>query len=39
MYKYKEQRNRIFTDEGQKDFLKLRDRVNKLLDISGAFMI
>ncbi len=39
MYNYKEQRNKIFTDEGQKDFLKLRDKVNKLLDISGAFMI
>ena len=39
MYSYKEQRNKIFTDEGQKDFLKLRDKVNKLLDISGAFMV
>lgn len=31
MYNYKEHRERIFTEEGQKEFLRVRDRVNELL--------
>lgn len=36
MYKYSEQRPRIFTEDGQVDFLKVRDNVNRLLDVAGA---
>jgi hypothetical protein len=31
MYNYKDHRDRIFTEEGQKEFLRVRDRVNELL--------
>ena len=39
MYSYKEQRERIFTDEGQIVFLKVRDKVKELLEIAGAIQI
>ena len=39
MYSYEENKYKIFTDEGQREFLKVRDEVNRLLDISGAFML
>jgi hypothetical protein len=39
MYKYEDNKNRIFTDEEQREFLKVRDEVNRLLDISGSFML
>lgn len=39
MYKYEEHKAKIFTDEGQREFLKVRDEVNRLLSISGAFML
>ena len=35
-YEYKEQRSRIFTDEGQRMFLQIRDRVKKLIKLAGA---
>lgn len=38
MYKYEDYKQKIFTDEGQREFLKVRDEVQKLLSISGAFM-
>lgn len=37
MYNYDDQKNKLFTDEGQRYFLELRDRVHKLLKEAGAF--
>ena len=37
MYKYENERMGLFTDEGQRLLLKVRDRVQKLLSTSGAF--
>lgn len=37
-YSYKEQRDAIFTEQGQVLFLKMRDAVRKHLDTSGAVM-
>jgi len=37
MYSYEEQKKELFTDEGQKLFLKIRDRAHNLLKISGSF--
>jgi len=36
MYNYKEHRERVFTDEGQREFLKVRDHVQELLGRAGA---
>ncbi|KKN09470.1 hypothetical protein LCGC14_1046350 [marine sediment metagenome] len=38
-YDYEVEKVNIFTDGGQRRFLKVRDKVNGLLDFSGAFMI
>jgi len=38
-YNYEVEKQKIFTDVGQREFLKVRDRVKKLLDEAGAFMI
>jgi hypothetical protein len=38
-YTYESFKEKLFTDEGQLDFLKVRDKVHKLLDIAGAFMV
>ena len=35
-YEYGNQRARVFTEEGQVMFLKIRDKTRDLLDISGA---
>ena len=35
-YNYQEQRETVFTDEGQRRFLKVRDSVDKMLKHSGA---
>lgn len=37
MYLYEEQRPSLFTDEGQRQFLKIRDNVKLLLEKAGAF--
>jgi len=37
MYSYRKERPKIFTEEGQLDFLKVRDEAKKLLKYSGAF--
>ncbi len=37
-YSYREQRNFVFTEDGQKDFLKIRDMAKDLLQKSGAVM-
>ena len=36
MYDYQAERPEIFTEAGQRDFLKVRDNVQRLLDIAGA---
>ena len=36
MYKYEEIRPRIFTEEGQRLFIGIRDQVKQKLSISGA---
>ena len=36
MYQYEQEKPAIFTDEGQRDFLKVRDQVFKMLTYSGA---
>lgn len=36
-YDYRTERARIFTEEGQREFLELRDRVRGLLNQAGAF--
>ena len=37
MYNYKNHRERIFTDEGQRELLIVRDMVMMLLKTAGAF--
>jgi hypothetical protein len=37
-YHYEEQKPRLFTEEGQVLFLRVRDEAQKLLKTSGAFM-
>lgn len=39
MYNYENEKSKIFTDDGQKDFIKIRDKVKILLDDAGAFMM
>ena len=36
-YDYATERETLFTDDGQKGFLKIRDRVHFLLEQAGAF--
>lgn len=36
MYNYEEQKRAIFTDKGQRRFLKIRDHVDDVLDDAGA---
>jgi len=38
-YNYETEKHKIFTDEGQREFLIVRDQANKLLDEAGAFKI
>jgi hypothetical protein len=35
-YRYESEREKLFTDEGQRLFLGVRDRVNRLLNLTGA---
>jgi hypothetical protein len=37
-YNYQTQRQKIFTEEGQRMFLAIRDRAKELLAMSGAVM-
>jgi len=39
MYDYETEKKNIFTDEGQRMFLKIRDTVHRLLEVSGAFQM
>ena len=39
MYQYEDHKSYIFSDNGQRDFLKVRDCANDLLDKAGAFML
>jgi hypothetical protein len=37
MYSYEKEREKLFTDNGQRMFLRVRDKAKSLLDTSGAF--
>ena len=37
MYNYKEEKKKIFTEDGQEKFLKIRDKIQSLLSEAGAF--
>jgi 23S rRNA G2069 N7-methylase RlmK/C1962 C5-methylase RlmI len=39
MYNYQTEKSEIFTEDGQKTFLKIRDKVQQLLKQSGAVMM
>lgn len=39
MYKYEDQKQKLFTDDGQRLFLLVRDKANKKLDTSGAALM
>lgn len=39
MYNYQNEKPKIFTENGQETFLKIRDNVNRLLNMSGAVMM
>jgi len=36
-YQYETERSALFTEEGQRAFLKVRDAAKELLEIAGAF--
>lgn len=36
-YSYRTQRPRLFTENGQEMFIKVRDNVKRLLDVAGCF--
>jgi len=39
MYNYEEQKKYVFTDEGQRQFLHIRDKIHNLLEEAGAFQM
>ena len=39
MYSYEEEKKWLFTDEGQRIFLKVRDRAQQMYDFSGAVRV
>lgn len=39
MYRYENEKPKLFTEDGQIDFLKIRDTANSLLDVAGAFKL
>lgn len=39
MYNYQTERKFVFTEEGQIQFLRIRDRINGLLKTAGAFQM
>jgi len=39
MYNYQTEKSKIFTEDGQETFLKIRDKVQHLLKQSGAVMM
>lgn len=39
MYKYDDFKEWLFSDEGQRTFLGIRDHANQLLDTAGAFQL
>ena len=38
-YSYETQKERLFTDQGQRMFLEVRDRAHRLLKTAGAFRL
>ena len=39
MYNYQTEKSKIFTEDGQETFLKIRDKVQQLIKQSGAVMM
>lgn len=39
MYNYEKEKHAIFTEEGQRNFLKVRDQADELLKSAGAFQM
>lgn len=39
MYNYQTEKSKIFTENGQETFLKIRDKVHQLIKQSGAVMM
>ncbi len=39
MYSYETEKHAIFTEEGQRTFLAIRDQVQRCLDVSGVVMM
>jgi len=39
MYNYEKEKQKIFTEDGQETFLKIRDKIQHLLKQSGAVMM
>jgi len=39
MYNYQNEKHKIFTEEGQEMFLKIRDEAHRLLNVAGAFSL
>lgn len=37
MYNYKREREKLFTDEGQRIFIQIRDHAHDLIETAGAF--
>jgi hypothetical protein len=37
MYKYKEQKKELFTEDGQLMFIKIRDKSKALIQVAGSF--
>ena len=37
MYSYKHEKKRLFTEEGQEMFIKIRDKAKALLKVAGCF--
>jgi hypothetical protein len=38
-YHYQDYRSHVFTEEGQINFLKVRDKANHILNVAGAVMM
>lgn len=39
MYNYEKEKHHIFTDDGQRMFIKIRDNAKRLLEEAGAFTL
>ena len=39
MYKYEEQKSQIFTEDGSRTLIEMRDKIKAALKFSGAFIV